>query len=88
MKGVWGNISSLFLVILRWRSCFSGISNLTSFLLWQNELFMEKNNPSVEFTVFFFFLRGLIAQVRKSPAVPRMHAEEQHFFKILSFVVI
>lgn len=46
---VWGNISSLFLVILRWRLCSSGISNLTSSPIRQNELFMEKNNPSVEF---------------------------------------
>lgn len=51
---VWGNISSLFLVILRWRLCSSGISNLTSSPICRNELFMEKNNPSVEFTVFSF----------------------------------
>lgn len=64
---VWGNISSLFLVILCWRLCSSGISNLTSSPICQNELFMEKNNPSVEFTVFFFLSsfsfcpRGLIS---------------------------
>lgn len=49
---VWGNISSLFLVILRWRPCSSGISNLTSSPVCQNELFMEKNNPS-EFSLYF-----------------------------------
>lgn len=51
-----GNISSLFLVILRWSLCSFGISNLTASPIRQNELFMEKNNPCVlDSDLFFFF---------------------------------
>lgn len=68
-----GNISSLFLVILRWRLCSFGISNLTCSPLCQSELFMEKNNPLCRihclFLFNFFFPLSLIAQGRKSPAV-------------------
>lgn len=91
---VWGNISSLFLVILCWRLCSSGISNLTSSPICRNELFMEKNNPFVEFTVFLFFLSsvfGVISHGWKSQAFKRTpigaRAGEHHFF-ISYFVVI
>lgn len=56
---VWGNISSLLLVILCWRTHSSRISNLTPSPVRQNELFMEKNNPpllNLQPPSFFFFL--------------------------------
>lgn len=58
-EGVWGNISSLFLVILRWTPFSPGLSNLTWSPMCLNELFMEKNNHLFFSPHSFIFLTSV-----------------------------